>query len=140
MCLLFDGGKKLWWNYGYNIYKTSFLCALTTAILFFVQSVNAKDQVDAVVSSEAQAHSSVDGEIQNSPKKTSCVMTAFYRCNDGKRHRISSKTYQFTDEHNAEEAAINISENGTKIFGENITINSASNINNGSKKAFGNMA
>ncbi len=127
-------------NYG-GIMVTIFtkhlsLCALTTAILFFVQSVNAKDQVDAVVSSEAQAHSSVDGEIQNSPKKTSCVMTAFYRCNDGKRHRISSKTYQFTDEHNAEEAAINISENGTKIFGENITINSASNINNGSKKSF----
>ncbi|OPB34623.1 hypothetical protein Btaycd_012310, partial [Bartonella taylorii] len=92
------------------------LCAFTTAVIFFVSNVDA--QVKAVVS----------GNVQNGKNYFSCDKSAsFYRCNDGREHSISRKTYQKTGEHNAEEAAIEASKYKTKIIGSDITIQGGAN-------------
>ncbi|WP_208438158.1 autotransporter outer membrane beta-barrel domain-containing protein [Bartonella taylorii] len=93
------------------------LCVFTTVVLFFVPNVDAQVQASAV-----------NDKAQNGENNFSCNGNgSFYRCNDGKSHDISNKTYQKTDENNAEEGAIEASGEGTRILGKSITIKGASN-------------
>ncbi|WP_375660933.1 autotransporter outer membrane beta-barrel domain-containing protein [Bartonella sp. CL71SXKL] len=83
------------------------LCHFTTVIFFFVYNTDA-------------------GEISSEKKQYSCNESAsFYRCNDGKTHEISKKTYQLTGE--SSDAAIEASGKDTVIEGEAIIINGVSN-------------
>ncbi|WP_375692882.1 autotransporter outer membrane beta-barrel domain-containing protein [Bartonella sp. AP213QHHD] len=79
----------------------------TTVIFFFVYNTDA-------------------GEISSEKKPYSCNESAsFYRCNDGKTHEITKKTYQLTGE--SSYAAIEASGKNTVIEGEAIIINGVSN-------------
>ncbi|WP_375706963.1 autotransporter outer membrane beta-barrel domain-containing protein [Bartonella sp. AA126HLJHH] len=79
----------------------------TTVIFFFVYNTDA-------------------GEISSEKKPYSCNESAsFYRCNDGKTHEITKKTYQLTGE--SSDAAIEASGKNTVIEGEAIIINGVSN-------------
>ncbi|WP_246789970.1 autotransporter outer membrane beta-barrel domain-containing protein [Bartonella taylorii] len=101
------------------------LCAFTTAVIFFVSNV------------DAQVQAAVSGNVQNYKNYFSCDKSGlFYRCDDGSEHFISKKTYQKTGERNsdqktgecnAEGAAIEASKYGTKIIGNNITIQGGAN-------------
>ncbi|WP_375637800.1 MULTISPECIES: autotransporter outer membrane beta-barrel domain-containing protein [unclassified Bartonella] len=85
------------------------LCHFTTVIFFFVYNTDA-------------------GETSSEKKQYSCNEGAsFYRCNDGKTHEISKKTYQLTGE--SSDAAIEASGKDTVIEGEAIIINGVSNAN-----------
>ncbi|UNE53600.1 autotransporter outer membrane beta-barrel domain-containing protein [Bartonella machadoae] len=100
------------------------LCAITTAILFFVPNANAKEQ--AVT--EAQSSVVVNSKKQNDINKFACDSTlSSYQCNDGKRHYIGEKVYQKTDGKDDETVAIQASKNGTRIEGKDITIKDALN-------------
>ncbi|WP_208434439.1 autotransporter outer membrane beta-barrel domain-containing protein [Bartonella taylorii] len=93
------------------------LCAFTTAVLFFVSNVDSQVQAAAV-----------SGKVQNGRNYFSCDKNgSFYRCNDGREHSVSRKTYQKTDESNAEGAAIEASKYQTKIIGSDITIQGGEN-------------
>ncbi len=118
--------KKIYGGTMNKIFKNHLsLCVYTTAVLFFVPNVDAQVQVAAV-----------NDKAQNDENKFSCDENrAFYWCNDGKNHDISNKTYQKTDNNADETVAIQASQGGTKIKGDNITIKDASN-NNGSDKGF----
>ncbi|EJF91619.1 hypothetical protein ME9_01716, partial [Bartonella taylorii 8TBB] len=92
------------------------LCAFTTAVIFFVSNV------------DAQVQAAVSGDVQNCKNYFSCDKNgSFYRCNGGREYFISKKTYQKTGERNAEGAAIEASKHGTKIIGNNITIQGGAN-------------
>ncbi|EJF80575.1 autotransporter outer membrane beta-barrel domain-containing protein [Bartonella doshiae] len=98
------------------------LCIFTTAVLFFVHDANTKVQADAVAT-KAQSSTSVNGKAQNSKNQFSCDKdsSSSYRCNDGKMHIISQKTYQLTN--NGDQAvAIEASKKDTWIVAENVTI------------------
>ncbi|WP_375642320.1 MULTISPECIES: autotransporter outer membrane beta-barrel domain-containing protein [unclassified Bartonella] len=85
------------------------LCRFTTVIFFIVYNADA-------------------GEISSEKKLYSCNESAsFYRCNDGKMHEISKKTYQLMGE--SSDAAIEASGEDTVIEGEAIIINGVSNAN-----------
>ncbi|WP_273723975.1 autotransporter outer membrane beta-barrel domain-containing protein [Bartonella sp. AU18XJBT] len=85
------------------------LCRFTTVIFFIVYNADA-------------------GEISSEKKPYSCNESAsFYRCNDGKMHEISKKTYQLMGE--SSDAAIEASGEDTVIEGEAIIINGVSNAN-----------
>ncbi len=117
------GGKKVNGGIMNKIFQKHLsLCIFTTAVLFFVHDANTKVQADAVAT-KVQSSTSVNGKAQNSKNQFSCdkSSSSSYRCNDGKRHIISQKTYQLTN--NGDEAvAIEASQKDTRIAAENITI------------------
>ncbi|WP_142417039.1 autotransporter outer membrane beta-barrel domain-containing protein [Bartonella massiliensis] len=107
------------------------LCTFTTALLFFVQSVDAKVQTSAVANVGVQTHSNANGKIQNNFQPFSCLIsTSFYRCNDGRSHQIEKKNYQKTDKNTNEIAAIQASGRNTFLLGRDITVKDAASTDN----------
>lgn len=135
-CVLIFGGQ----DYGgimVNLFKNRFsLYTFTTALLFFVQNVDAKVQASAAINTGVQTHSDVNGKIRNNSNQFSCNSSeAFYRCRDGKKHNIEKKNYQKTDKSTDEIIAIQASGHGTLLSGEDITVKDASSTVN-SKESF----
>ncbi|WP_212113074.1 autotransporter outer membrane beta-barrel domain-containing protein [Bartonella queenslandensis] len=118
-----------------NLFKNRFsLYTFTTALLFLTHHVDAKVQDAAVVqngstvvNAGAQAHSGVNGKVQNKLNQFSCDMgSVFYRCNDGQSHSFFNKKYQKTDKDTNETVAIQASGRNTVLVGEDITVKDAS--------------
>lgn len=127
MCSSLEGGQ----NYGgimVNLFKNRVsLYTFTTALLFFVQNVDAKVQASAAINTGVQTHSDVNGKIRNNSNQFSCNSSeAFYRCNDGKKHNIEKKNYQKTDKNTDEIVAIQASGDKTLLLGEDITVKDVS--------------
>ncbi|MGF7158375.1 hypothetical protein GGR09_001767, partial [Bartonella heixiaziensis] len=105
------------------------LCAVTTAVLFFVHNAGAKVENDNGTNHTVQANDVGGGKAKNGKNNFSCdVNASSYRCKDGATHFISKKTYQITGEN---EVAIEAFGEGvfgdkTMIIGEDITIKEAS--------------
>ncbi|MET3590431.1 hypothetical protein ABID23_001541, partial [Bartonella silvatica] len=99
-----------------KIFKSHFfLCAVTTAMIFFVHSVNATGNVTPTVKNGTSC-----GEVSNGKSASS------YKCHDGKEKKISGQSYQKI-KGVSETVAIEVSKNNTVLRGENITVNSANN-------------
>ncbi|EJF97944.1 outer membrane autotransporter barrel domain-containing protein [Bartonella vinsonii subsp. arupensis Pm136co] len=111
------------------------LCAFSTAILFFVPSVNAKVEGNPN-DTNVQASAVVNTQVENGENQSRCDENASpYRCSDGKLYKISGKTYQLTNHNDNKAVAIEVSNENTDLTMENITVKGVSNVRNHSEKS-----
>ncbi|AGF76277.1 autotransporter outer membrane beta-barrel domain-containing protein [Bartonella vinsonii] len=110
------------------------LCAVTTAVLFFVPNVSAKVQGNTN-GIKLQAHSVVNAQVgKNVKNQFQCDENASsYRCADGKLHYIGESVYQKSDKNADEIIAIEASQKNTRIKGTNITIKDVLDTGNSEK-------
>ncbi|WP_409360962.1 autotransporter outer membrane beta-barrel domain-containing protein [Bartonella heixiaziensis] len=114
------------------------LCAVTTAVLFFAHNAGAKVERNNATNNTVQANAIVNAMAENGENQVSCNESApFYRCNDGAVHEISNKFYSLTNKMpNGIDAAIEVSEKGTNVRGNNIKVNGTLSANGNSEKDF----
>ncbi|MET3560522.1 outer membrane autotransporter protein [Bartonella japonica] len=104
------------------------LYAVTTAMLFFVHDVSARQEVNGngsgVTNNNAQSNVG-RSEVENSGASCNGEASAsFYKCSDGKSKVISDKTYEKNGSGNVN-IAIEVSKDKTSVKGDKITVKSA---------------